>query len=1129
MKCPICHFDNRDGVRFCEECGREIDLFCPQCGSLILGGRRFCGRCGKYISPYHDKTHFDEAERKMVTILFSDMVGYTGLFEKLDPEEIREILNIFFTKITSIVEKYGGAVEKIIGDAIMAIFGLPEAHEDDALRAIQSALEIHRVVEKFGKNWADRLGRVITMHSGINTGLVITGKSLISEGIFGVTGDTVNVASRLCDIAGPGEILVGYLTYIHAERLYEFKARQRVQIKAGTTMRVYKVVGPKKIQPSIRTIKYLRAEFIGRKEELEIIKNRISSIKKNEGGISLIEGDVGLGKSRIVEEIRDWVISEGISWYEGRGYPIFNNVAYFIFRDFLARMWEIEWKDSAEAIRKKVREGLARIFKGNIPEGEELISRIYGLRSEKFFPPDLFKSMVFNIFHEIFLNLSKDNPIVVCFEDLHWADPTSIELLRYILSSFRFTYPAHFIFTGRPGFYLFTRNEIQKKGSHYREIHLKEFTPEESMRFILSLLKSRSISSKLLKFVQSRAEGNPFFIEEIVNSLIETGVLIHKKKGWYITPDLREIECPSTIQEIITSRIDRLGRERKRVVQQGAVIGKRFLYHVLRMITNLGDELDLYLDDLENLRFLDSHQAEYGREYIFKNTLTHEVAYKSLLKKERRNYHNRVASALESFSVDEERYCELIAYHWTRGTNPEKAIKYNLIAALKNERINALVEAKDYYLNAEAILNSQKEIAGKEDYLVNIGEGLWRCCRVTDAKVSLRALTSLVNLYEGMGNREASLFAQIRMLPHYSFLGQKRACIKLYEKIGKELKAGSYLWSVAGTFFIPFYIYEGDYKNAIELIEKTRPFLLDAHPAILGMNKGCELSVMALMGNVKRAYILGDELLDFFERNYLLDMKASGHTQLLLAQIYRGDYLLARENVAKCKLLQERMGGASPLIARFLRTMGYILYEDTGDIEGLEDIVISQREEAGLFVHERSNPIMEYFNSFFDGLLFRARGETERAISSLRKALYISNKGFPQRYPHSMVALAETLLETGRGEEAIGIADRCKEVCLKSGDMPNLISSYRIRSTGLIMKGFLDEVEGELKVAEDISREMELRPSLAKTFQAWGLLWEMKGIRGKALDYYRKARDLWAEMGNPFWKDKMEWKISSLN
>lgn len=324
MKCPSCGAENPGGKKFCRQCGTKIPRACPQCGAEILESDKFCGDCGANLRDTKEtQTFFPEVESelKYVTVLFSDMAGYTALSERLDPEELKELMSRIFGEIAQVVTHYEGFIEKFIGDAVMALFGVPKAHEDDPLRAIRAAREIHAVVENIGSELEKKVGRSIAMHTGINTGLVVTGHVDMERGIHGVAGDAVNLASRLCDLAATGEILVDSDTYRRTEGHFAFEPLEPTAIKGkAQPVQAYKVVSPKEVPAATHRTSGLRAELIGRKAEMALLREALDGLRAGRGKIFSICGDAGTGKSRLVEEFKKAVDLEEIGWLEGRAY-----------------------------------------------------------------------------------------------------------------------------------------------------------------------------------------------------------------------------------------------------------------------------------------------------------------------------------------------------------------------------------------------------------------------------------------------------------------------------------------------------------------------------------------------------------------------------------------------------------------------------------------------------------------------------------------------------------------------------------------------------------------------------------------------------------------------------------------
>jgi class 3 adenylate cyclase len=743
MKCPKCQFDNREEAMFCKECGAKFELTCPECSARYFPPSKFCDECGYDLSrptkaPKDDFSSPEsytaeqlasktpatrssiDGERKHVTALFSDLMGYTAMSERLDPEEMKDITTNIFDKISKIVSNYDGFIEKYAGDAVMALFGAKEAHEDDPVRAIKAAREIHNLVNNLSPKYEGKTEQPLSMHTGINTGLVVTGDINLEKGTHGVSGDTINVAARLSGLGKTDDILVGQNTFYQAEGFFDFKELEPAIIKGKTEpIKAYKVLSPKEKPIKIHRLHGLRANLIGRKVEmiqLESALRRLAEDKK--GSIVTICGPAGTGKSRLVEEFRSSLKVENIQWLEGHAYPYSQNMPYYPIIDLLNKALEIDEGDSSETIREKIQTGIS----GLLGEKTNLIPYIGSLFSITYpeiedVSPEFWKKQLKEAFQSILASLSHGGPMIICFEDLHWADPSFLELIRTILPEFR--NPILFLCSHRPVISLYTSHQIDSMSVPYHEIRLQDLSPSESQVMVESLLMTDSIPSELQRFVQDKIEGNPFYIEEVINSLIESETLIKENDSWQVERQIVESDISSSIHGVISGRLDRLENDTKRILQEASVVGRSFLYEILKKITELKDQIDKCLSGLERLDLIKTRAVHPDLEYIFRHALTQEVVYNGLLIKERQAIHERVGHVIEKlFQERLPEFYETLSFHFKQGKSINKAIYYLMKAGEKSLNRYALEESHQYYQDAFNLLSYDSEKLKENDKLL---------------------------------------------------------------------------------------------------------------------------------------------------------------------------------------------------------------------------------------------------------------------------------------------------------------------------------------------------------------------------------------------------------------------------
>jgi predicted ATPase/class 3 adenylate cyclase len=792
MKCPNCNFDNPESIKFCVSCGAMIYRICPSCGFSNPGQFNFCGNCGDPLKNSQKSTESKKrmpsylaekiqqvgshivGERRNVTVVFSDISGFTKFSEMRDPEEVAAIANICHNAMGRVIYEYDGVVDKIVGDGLMAIFGIP-TRENDPERAVLAAIEIQQVMEKLFQEMEKAMGITFGLSIGINTGVVVIGdlgNDMLMD--YTVIGDVVNTASRVEGKAEAGEILVTYETYQRTSHCFDYQPLEPVNLKGKSQpVKLYKVISQKERPLNARGIKGLSSPIIGRDKELAISKKMVDNLIAGNGGILAIKGEAGLGKSRLVAEIVEYTKSYHITRINGKCFPYSRSINYWVFIDALKGYFQIESNDNTEVIIEKI---MNRTGNENI--AESTVSIIGSLISPKFKTEGIADSKdeldkklrIFSAISDVLRSSSRSNPLLLVLDDLHWADDLSIELLLFLVENLSDS-EIIFVFVYRPSMPdEHDNNSIQKIEGYLQNsgdstlITLSPLSNDASSVLLGSLLSTEELPSEIKELILSKASGNPFYLEELIRSIIDDKAIEQRDGKWLAVKKIEDIQVPSNIQDVIIARIDRLDEESKNILYSASVIGRAFDYDaILYLFTggiesvtpnisqnNLNDLLgelpqtllkfqktrsihrvygqilDKHLEKLEGMGFI-SYEESNIHGFKFRHTLIHDVAYNSILIKRRRQLHEMVGKYIEEIHSDGlEEFYELLAYHYDNSNNKEAAISYTINAGEKSIKsfTGSAQSALQYFIKAEDILISPSlENDGKTIYKQRIYNG----------------------------------------------------------------------------------------------------------------------------------------------------------------------------------------------------------------------------------------------------------------------------------------------------------------------------------------------------------------------------------------------------------------------
>jgi len=757
MVCASCGTENSPGRRFCGGCAAPLELLCPSCGSTNEPGMRFCGACAHPLSadaspaaalPAQPQTPV--AERRLVSVLFADLVGFTTLSETRDAEEVRELLSRYFDGSRRLISLYGGTVEKFIGDAVMAVWGTPVATEDDAERAVRAALDLVSAVSALG----DELGAPLRARAG-----VLTGEAAVTVGAQGegmVAGDLVNTASRIQATAEPGSVFVGETTRRAAERSIAFEPAGEHELKGKTEpmllWRAVRVVSG--VGGQLRS-EGLEAPFVGRDRDLRRIKElfRVCADERRAHLVS-VTGIAGIGKSRLGWEFYKYFdgIVEQIWWHRGRCLAYGDGVTYWALADMVRMRCRITEEEPARSALEKLR---ATLFEHIVDESERRfieprLAQLLGIGDGE--PGE--REDLFAAWRLFFERLSESNPVVMLFEDLQWADAALLDFVEYLLEWSR-AHPIYVLTLARPE--LADRRADWGAGQrNFTSIYLEPLD-DEAMGELLSGLVP-GLPDGLRAQILARAEGVPLYAVETVRMLLDRGALVRDGDVYRPTAEIETLEVPETLQALIAARLDGLSDTERRVLQVAAVLGKTFTRPSLASLTGLDQRsLDTVLTALVRKEVLSLHtdprSPEHG-QFGFLQDLVRRVAYETLARRDRKQLHLAAADHLRSAGAEEE-LAVVIASHLLSAfeaiPDADDAGELQLRAAaaleLAGERaasLGASAEAQRYFVQAAGLVHDD---ALRAELVAQAGRMAYRASRPTeaaalleDARVSFDAL-----------------------------------------------------------------------------------------------------------------------------------------------------------------------------------------------------------------------------------------------------------------------------------------------------------------------------------------------------------------------------------------------------
>jgi class 3 adenylate cyclase/tetratricopeptide (TPR) repeat protein len=1022
MRCPRCQHENPPQAKFCLECGARLAQKCAQCATDLPAGAKFCLECGhavgaptatgRFGSPdAYTPKHLAEkiltsksalaGERKQVTVLFADLKGSMELLADRDPEEARKLLDPVLERMMEAVHRYEGTVNQVMGDGIMALFGAPVAHEDHAVRACFAALRMHQSITRYAEEIHRTEGVPIQIRVGLNSGEVVVrsiGSDLHMD--YTAVGQTTHLAARMEQMAIPGSILLSADTLRLAEDYVQVRALGPRAVKGlEAPVEVYELVGAGTVRSRLKAAAARGlSRFVGRDRELDQLRLALAQAGAGHGQVVAVIGEPGVGKSRLYWEfthshrIQGWLIVESGSVSYGKA------SAYLPVIDLLRAYFQIEATDDARKIREKATGKLLSLDRALEPALPPLLGLldvpIEDSEWQRLEPLQRRQRTLDGVKH-LLLRESQLQPVIVVFEDLHWIDTETQALLDTLVESLP---------TARLLLLVNYRPEYQhgwSGKSYYRQLRIDPLPPETADELLKALLGEDPTVEPLKRLLIERTEGNPFFLEESVRTLVETKVLAGERGAYRLAKAAQSLQIPATAKAILAARIDRLAPEDKRLLQAAAVIGKDVPFALLQAIAEEPDEaVRRGLGTLQAAEFLYESRLFPDLEYTFRHALTQEVAYGSLLAGRRQALHEAAGRALEALYADRlDQTYDRLASHYAKTDNAPKAVEYLTRFAQK---------AAGMYAHGDSFSALQEALRHAEQLPV-----------------------------EERAHRRLDL--AIRQAESLHFLGRRQEIVDLLlpnqeavERLRDPSLAGQYYFWLGWAHAWLGHRADASQHLRTSLQEATR----SGDKALMGrVHRALALEISYSARSMDEAVAHAREAVSLLERTEDRLWLSQALYALSYCCYYVGDFDSAIEAAARLDALGEATGNRR---ARAEAAMAGLSYATRGDwAQGIE--VCRRAFEVA------PDPFETAFVLACLGKAYSEAGDVERAISTLEHAVQLADQVRSLQWrQYFRTWLAEAYRLAGRLAEAREVGEQALEVCTNIGYAWGVGSSHQI-------------------------------------------------------------------------------------
>jgi class 3 adenylate cyclase/tetratricopeptide (TPR) repeat protein len=1055
-----------------------------------------------------------EGERKQVTVLFADVVGFSGLAERLDPETLHEVMDGCFAVLTEVVHRYEGTINQFTGDGIMALFGAPIAHEDHAVRALHAALDVQTAVQNYREVVQRRWQVPFQMRLGLNTGLVVVGR--IGDDLrmdYTAQGDTVNLAARMQQHAVPGAIWVAEVTYRAAGEAFEWRPVGPIAVKGKSAeVAVYALSGRRQTRTRLPIMARRNlTDFTGRGPELQRLLAAWTDAETGQGRVVSVVGEAGLGKSRLLYEFKQQLGHREGRCVEGTCFTYGDSISYLPFLNVVRSVCGLVDSDTEPVAKERIDDRVATLGLDSAAVSPYLHNLLSFTVDDEHFQKltgDLVRRRTVEALTALVLAEARRQPFGLILEDVHWIDKATEEVVEGLVEAM-VDAPLLLILVYRPEYLQRWasrpyHSRIGLKGlvqsgradmgraalnkAYASKLSLEPLPPAQQVAMAQALLGGVAIPPEIEELIVTRTGGNPLFIEEMTRSLLESGAVTRGSGGYVVTEPVEALNLPTTVQGVLLARIDRLEAELKEVLQVAAVIGRLFSHPLLARVMRRESELEEQLLELAELEFIYRTADAPPLEYSFKHVLTQQAVYDALLRSRREALHGHIGHAIETLYPDRlDEYCELLAYHYARSTDADKAFVYLDQANRKAIRSVAMPEAKAYFDEAMRFLD-----------------------RMPDTDLNRRRRIAL------LANQAPVMVLLFKFAECYELLSR-------YEPVGRALGDPGLLGAFYGCLGHCQWFF-GELDRAITTLDQAAR-LSDAgsNPAAAAYAYMLLEWTHLLQGNFDRVFEAHDLAIDRLEEKFDLRTHTWARAAASMAYTFQGrwDEAIA-ESMREMRLAEEFSDNSNICFGAMMLTLNHAFKGDAR--AGLRF--------GELALQKTVTPADQAWAGGFNSLALCRAGEPRRAIEVLAPMVDMQRAAGFVAGDFFAVWLGEAYWRAGDLERANDTLSKAVATYERCGMQFFLGCAHRLLAEAHLSSASprdeVHRVEVHLASSIDIFSKIHAQNELALAYTAYGRLFKRQGRLTEAREYLSRALELFERLGTLGETDEVRQEVAEL-